>query len=74
MIFFGLLVLTIMAFTKLLEILVVSPKSLEALASSPHRSKALLYVPNGLFMPSLEMKLGRFWFDIAFPLGFLLTD
>ena len=59
-IFSRLPVLIIMAFTEFLGIFFVSQKYLEALAFYPCRSKALLFVQNGLFMPSLEMKLGRF--------------
>ena len=70
-IFSGLLVFIIMAFTELLGIFVVSRNNLVALAYFPHRNKVFLFVPNVLFMPSLEMKLGILWFGIAFPLGFL---
>lgn len=52
----------------------VSPKSLDALAFYLHRSKTLLFVPNGLYMPLLEMKLGKFWFGIAFLLSFMLIS
>lgn len=71
MILFGLLVSIIVAFTELLGIFVVSQKNMEALAFFSYRSKALLYVPNGLVVPSLEMKPGRFWFGIAFLPDFL---
>lgn len=72
MTFFGLLVLTILAFTEWLGIFVVSPKIMEALAFFPHTRKASHFVPSGLYMPLLEMKLGKFWFNTALPLGFLI--
>ena len=72
MTFFGLLVLNIMDFIEWLEIFVVSPKSQEVFVFFLHSSKASLFVPNGLYVPLLEMKLGKFWFYIAFLLGFLL--
>lgn len=73
MIFCGPLVLIIMAFIEWLGTFVVSQRSMEALAFSPHKSKALLYVPNGLFVPSLAMKLGRSRSSIVFLLDFLST-
>ena len=73
-IFFGLLVLIIMVSTKLLGTFVASQKSLAALACFPLKNKDFLFVPSGSFMLFLEMKLGRFWFTIAFPLAFLLID
>lgn len=74
MIFSGPLVLIIMAFKELLGIFVVCQNCLVALAFSPHKRKAFLYVPDGLFMPSVGMNPRRFLFGIAFLLNFSSTS
>ena len=65
--------LNCMAFIEWLGTFVASLKSWEVLAYSPPRNKDWLFVPNGLSVPSLEMKPGKFLFDIVSPLAFLST-
>lgn len=63
-----------MDFIESLGTIFIFPRSLEVLASFPHRNKVLIYVLNGSSSLSPEMNLGNSFSDIVFALDYQLTD